>query len=125
MKKLSEIPKASIECCELPGDKDSEKLKLIRKLENEGHQVIACGRGFITIERCDYDNESPKEIEDWGSLKISIYSDPDATGIYDSVHLFINCQRYAASTIFIERLINKEGKERIFKHTSQKIRDDW
>ena len=125
MKKLSEIPKASIECCDLPGDEDSEKLALIKKLEDEGHQVIACGRGFITIERCENDPESPHELKDWGTIKISMYSDPDATGIYEPINLYMNCQRYASNTIFLEQLLNAEGKERIFRHDKKIIRDEW
>ena len=125
MKKLSEIPKASIECNELPGDEDSEEFKLIKRLENEGHQVIACGRGFITIERCEDESESPNEINGWGTLKISIYSDPDVTGEYKPINLYMNCSRYAASTTIIEQVSNNEGKERIFKHIKELLRSDF
>lgn len=125
MKKLSEIPKASIECIDLPGDESSEKQRLIRKLENDGHQVIACGRGFITIERCDEDSESPIEIDGWGTIKISLYSDPDATAEYSPINLFINCQRYAATTKFFEQILNTEGRERIFELSRKLVRDDF
>jgi hypothetical protein len=67
---LGDFIKHLNECNELPGDEDYERFKLIKRLENEGHQVIVCGRGFITIERCDDESESPTGINSWGTLKI-------------------------------------------------------
>jgi hypothetical protein len=81
VKKPSEIPLASVECNESAYDETSRKIQLARKLESVGHQTVACGRSIVTIERCDADDQIPPEAgPNWGTLRISIYSDPDVSG---------------------------------------------
>ena len=124
MKKLADIPAASDECCEFPDDEGSRKIALARRLEADGHQTIACGRSILTIERCESPEEAPPELKGaWGTLKISVYSDPDVSAMETPMCLYPNGSRYGMLDAFLQ-IVRSDGRERISKFEEILVRDE-
>jgi len=109
MRDISSIPAASKELLEGdeydPSDEpDDKKVLLAQKLESEGKTVICVGRGLITIERSDYEDEIKGVGSGWGTLKVSTYSDPDVSceEVPDSA-IYLKVGRYGLSSLQLEQ----------------------
>lgn len=125
MKRLAEIPPASVECNEYPEEEGSRKIALARRLEAAGHQTVAIGRAIVTIERCDSTDEAPPEAGgNWGTLKISIYSDPDVSGNETPVCLFVDGGRHGFNQAVLQ-MTNEVGLQRIFNLKPHQVRSEF
>ena len=121
MKKLSEIPPASVECNELPEDKMSRRVRLARKLESAGHQTIACSRSIVTIERCEAEDPVPAEAARiWGMLRISIYPDPDVSDSEMPTVLYLAGSRYGHIDAIVQYM-HEDGRSRVFELSESPI----
>jgi hypothetical protein len=102
MKKLLEIPSAVTECCDDPEEAGTLKCALATRIEAEGSRPIAVGRAIVTIERCEDGDIKPVEVENWGTLCVSFFEDPDLTGAEVPTRLYVEGSRYGLGPIHVE-----------------------
>lgn len=109
MKDISQLPSASSELLDEsdpldpPEDLDSRKVLLAKRLEAQGKTAICVGRALVTIERCELETDLPEPIAmGWGVLKISVYSDPDVSGVERPEILYIDGGKYGVAKLVYE-----------------------
>lgn len=101
MKKLSEIPQASLGDGDFPLDDHDDKRELIARLEGQGHKTICVGRAVVTIEQCERGDEYPKGwVED--PLRLRVYPDPCCGG-EEPDEIYVHAHRMGVMEVFLKR----------------------